>query len=44
MSVTNAFMVFSSKDKTKIQEFVTERAYPVSTVILITLISYMFLA
>jgi hypothetical protein len=26
-------MVFSSKDETKIQEFVTERAYPVSTVI-----------
>jgi len=31
-------MVFSSKDKIKIQEYVTERAYPVSTVILITLI------
>jgi len=34
-------MVFSSKDKIKIQEYVTERAYPVSTAILITLISFM---
>jgi len=30
--------LFSSKDKIKIQEFVTERAYPVSTVIFIILI------
>ena len=35
-------MIFSSKDKIKIQEYVTERAYPVSTVILITLISFMW--
>jgi len=34
---SNAFMVFSSKDENKIQEFVTERAYPVSLMIIIML-------
>lgn len=35
------FYGFCSKDKTKIQEFVTERAYPVSTALIITLVTFM---